>query len=107
MLTAVETPYSLGRGEHERTVLGDSDDLAFGHATAGLQQGDSSALPGMALQPLPPKRREAFAGKPREDPGNGLERLDEDGRPPRPRLAVARACRSRSSHPLARLRPWP
>jgi len=73
----VETLYSLDRGEHERAVLRDSDDLAFGYTPAGLRQGDSPPLPGVALQPLLPKRPEAFLGEPRENPGNGLERRDD------------------------------
>src|SRR6266849_4779503 len=99
----METLYSLDRGEYECTVFRDSEDLAFGHAPAGLRQGDSPALPGVALQPLLPKRRKAFAGKPRENPGNGLERLDEHGGPRRHRLAVARDVGCRPADTLARL----
>src|SRR5438034_4638757 len=101
-LTAVETLYSPDRGEHERAILRDPDHLAFGHVPTGLRQRDSPPLPGVALQPLLPKRPEAFAGKPRENPGNALERRDEHVGPRRHCLAVARDVGCRRGDPLAR-----
>src|SRR5437660_296313 len=102
-LTDVETLSSPDRGEHERAILRDPDHLAFGHALAGLRQGDSPPCPGVALQPLLTKRREAFAGKPRENPGDGLERGDKDGGPRWRCLAVARDVGCRDADPIARM----